>query len=41
MSEAVRLYRYRTLLSGNRCVPKDRLIAEVEVSEATFKRDIA
>ena len=41
MSETVRLYKYRTLLSGNRCVSKERLISEVEVSEATFKRDIA
>lgn len=41
MSEIARLYRYRSLFSGRRAISKAELIAELEVSEATFKRDLA
>ena len=41
MSEIVRLYRYGTLLNGRRAVPAEELIATLEISRATFKRDIA
>lgn len=41
MSEVVRLYRYKSLLSGRRAVSADDLMATLEVSRATLKRDIA
>ena len=41
MSEVVRLYRYRSLLSGRRAVSAEDLMAAQEVSRATLKRDIA
>jgi predicted DNA-binding transcriptional regulator YafY len=41
MSESVRLYRYRSLLSGRRAISVEDLMAAQEVSRATLKRDIA
>jgi len=41
MSEAVRLYQYRALLGNNRAVPAAELMDKLEISPATFKRDIA
>jgi predicted DNA-binding transcriptional regulator YafY len=41
MSEVVRLYRYRSLLSSRRTVSALDLMAALEVSRATLKRDIA
>lgn len=41
MSEVVRLYRYRGILSGRRAVPAQELMAAQEISRATLKRDIA
>ena len=41
MSEVARLYRYKSLLSGRGAVPTATLMAELEISPATLKRDIA
>ena len=41
MSEVVRLYRYKSLLSSRTAVSADDLMATLEVSRATLKRDIA
>ncbi len=41
MSEVVRLYRYKSLLSSRRAVSADDLMAALEVSRSTLKRDIA
>ena len=41
MSEVVRLYRYKNLLSGRRAVLAEELMASLEISRATFKRDMA
>lgn len=41
MSEVVRLYRYKSLLSNRTAVSADDLMAALEVSRATLKRDIA
>ena len=41
MSEVVRLYRYKSLLSGRTAVSAQELMAVLEVSRATLKRDIA
>lgn len=41
MSEIDRLYRYNTLLSTRRALPRDVILKELEISPATFKRDIA
>ena len=41
MSESVRLYRYQSLLSTRRVVPTREFLHELEISLATFKRDIA
>lgn len=41
MSEVVRLYRYKSLLSGRTAVSAEDLMASLEVSRATLKRDIA
>ena len=41
MSEVVRLYRYKSLLSGRRAVSAEVLMASFEISRATFKRDMA
>ena len=41
MSEVVRLYRYKSLLSNRRAITAAELMATLEVSRATLKRDIA
>jgi predicted DNA-binding transcriptional regulator YafY len=41
MSEIDRLYSYRTLLTGRRAVPRDEILIKLEISQATFKRDLA
>ncbi len=41
MSELVRLYRYKSLLSGRRAMAAEQLMQALEVSRATLKRDIA
>ena len=41
MSEVVRLYRYKSLLSASRAVSAKSLMAALEISPATLKRDIA
>lgn len=41
MSELTRLYRYRSLLVNRRVVSAAALIQELEISPATFKRDLA
>lgn len=41
MSEFVRLGRYTTLLGGRQAVSRDEILAKLEISSATFKRDIA
>jgi len=41
MSEIDRLYRYKTLLSHRRALSREAIVAALEISVATFKRDIA
>ncbi len=41
MSEIDRLYSYKTLLTGRRAVPRDEILHKMEISLATFKRDLA
>lgn len=41
MSEIVRLYSYKDLFAGRRAVGKAEIMSKMEISEATFKRDIA
>jgi predicted DNA-binding transcriptional regulator YafY len=41
MSEIDRLYRYIELLKQRRVVPRDTFLRELEISPATFKRDLA
>ena len=41
MSEVVRLYRYKSLLGSRTAVSAEHLMATLEVSRATLKRDIA
>ena len=41
MSEVARLYRYKSLLVDQRAVPAADLMAALEISPATFKRDLA
>jgi predicted DNA-binding transcriptional regulator YafY len=41
MSEIVRLYRYKHLFAGRRVVSRSEVMTTLEISEATFKRDIA
>jgi predicted DNA-binding transcriptional regulator YafY len=41
MSEVVRLYQYKSLLSGRRAASAEDLMARLEISRATLKRDIA
>lgn len=41
MSEVVRLYQYKELLSGRRAMSAEDLMARLEISRATLKRDIA
>lgn len=40
MSRTERFYKIDRLLQANRCVPLDRMLRELGVSRATFKRDI-
>jgi predicted DNA-binding transcriptional regulator YafY len=40
MDRTERFYKIDTLLQANRVVPIDRLLRELEVSRATFKRDL-
>ena len=40
MDRTERFYKIDTLLQANRFVPIDRMLLELEVSKATFKRDI-
>ena len=41
MSEIVRLYRYKSLLNSRTAISANDLMASLEVSKATLKRDIA
>ena len=41
MSEIDRLYSYRTLFTGRRAVPRDEILTKLEISPATFKRDLS
>ena len=41
MSEVLRLYRYKGLLSRRRGISADELTSILEISRATFKRDLA
>lgn len=41
MSEIDRLYSYRALFTGRRVVPRQDILNQLEISLATFKRDLA
>jgi predicted DNA-binding transcriptional regulator YafY len=41
VSEVVRLYQYKGLLSGRRLLSADELMSKLEISRATLKRDLA
>ena len=41
MSEIDRLYSYRALFTGRRVVPRQDILSQLEISLATFKRDLA
>lgn len=41
MSEIDRLYRYKSLLSSRRAMARSDILHELEISPATFKRDLA
>lgn len=41
MSEIDRLYRYKTLLTHRRALTREDILGKLEISLATFKRDIA
>ncbi len=41
MSEILRLYKYKSLLSGRRVLTAGQLAAQLEISRATLKRDLA
>ena len=41
MSEIDRLYRYKSLLSHRRALPREDILEALEISPATFKRDLA
>lgn len=41
MSETIRLYKYREIFSQRRVVRRDDLLARLEISSATLKRDLA
>jgi predicted DNA-binding transcriptional regulator YafY len=41
VSEAIRLYKYKGLLSGRRALAAEDLMAKLEISRATLNRDIA
>ena len=40
MSEIDRLYSYASLLSSRRALPRDEILHRLEISKATFKRDL-
>jgi len=40
MSEINRLYSYASLLSSRRALPRDEILHRLEISKATFKRDL-
>jgi len=40
MDRTERFYKIDPLLRANKCVPQKRFLQELEVSRATFKRDI-
>lgn len=41
MSEVIRLYKYQALLSSRRALSRSEIMTSLEVSPATFKRDLA
>lgn len=41
MSQTERMYRLKSLLDSGRCLPRAALLAELAISQATLKRDIA
>ncbi len=41
MSEILRLYKYKSLLSGRRMLTAGQLASQLEISRATLKRDLA
>jgi predicted DNA-binding transcriptional regulator YafY len=41
VSEVVRLYQYKGLLTGRRALSAESLMAKLEISRATLKRDLA
>ena len=41
MAEIDRYYAYQTLFSGRKAVPKMEFLKKLEISPATFKRDLA
>ena len=41
MSQTERLYRLKSLLDSGRCLTRERLLADLGISPATLKRDIA
>ena len=41
MSQTERLYRLKSLLDSGRCLTRERLLADLGISSATLKRDIA
>ena len=40
MAEIERYYAYQTLFSGRRAIPKSEILKKLEISSATFKRDL-
>jgi predicted DNA-binding transcriptional regulator YafY len=40
MSEIERYYAYQTLFSGRRAIPKSEILKKLEISSATYKRDL-
>ena len=41
MSEVVRLYQYKGLLSGRRSISAEDITAKLKISRARLKRDLA
>ncbi len=41
MGEIDRIYSYRSLFTGRRVVMRDEILSKLEISNATFKRDLA
>ena len=40
MAQFDRVYQYKSIFNRKRAVYKQELLAELEISEATFKRDL-